>query len=352
MNPPSTSAAPVAAPIDAPAVADRLGRPLRDLRISVIDRCNLRCPYCMPEEHYPEHYEFFTRDERLSYAEIERVARSFVRLGVTKLRITGGEPLLRKDLPELVSMLAGIPGVEDLALTTNGILLARQAEALAAAGLHRVTVSLDSLNPEVFAEMSGGRGDPGTVVKGIEAALARGLTPVKINTVVKRGVNDACVDELVARFRHTGVIIRFIEFMDVGTRNHWSREQVVPSAELLERIGERWPLTSVEENYRGEVATRYRFDDGGGEIGFISSVTDPFCGDCTRARLSANGELYTCLFAGKGADLRGMMRDGVSDQDLETHIADLWGQRRNRYSEQRAGIEHPLRKVEMYQVGG
>ncbi len=268
MNPPSTSAAPVAAPIDAPAVADRLGRPLRDLRISVIDRCNLRCPYCMPEEHYPEHYEFFTRDERLSYAEIERVARSFVRLGVTKLRITGGEPLLRKDLPELVSMLAGIPGVEDLALTTNGILLARQAEALAAAGLHRVTVSLDSMNPEVFAEMSGGRGDPATVVKGIEAALARGLTPVKINTVVKRGVNDGCVDELVARFRHTGVIIRFIEFMDVGTRNHWSREQVVPSAELLERIGERWPLTSVEENYRGEVATRYRFDDGGGEIGW------------------------------------------------------------------------------------
>ncbi len=306
----------------------------------------------MPEEHYPEHYEFFSRDERLSYAEIERVARSFVGLGVTKLRITGGEPLLRKDLSALVRLLRVIPGVEDLALTTNGILLARQAEALADAGLHRVTVSLDSLDPQVFAAMSGGRGDPAVVVDGIEAALKNGLTPVKINTVVKRGVNDACVADLVERFRGTGVILRFIEFMDVGTRNHWSREQVVPSAELLERIGSRWPLTPMEESYRGEVATRYRFDDGGGEIGFISSVTDPFCGDCTRARLSANGELYTCLFAGKGADLRGMMREGASDGELEARIEELWGRRSNRYSEQRAGIEHPLRKVEMYQVGG
>ncbi len=351
MNPPITSVAPQPAP-ETSAVADRLGRPLKDLRISVIDRCNLRCPYCMPEEHYPEHYEFFSRDERLSYDEIERVARSFVGLGVSKLRITGGEPLLRKDLPELVRLLRALPGVEDLALTTNGILLARQAEALADAGLHRVTVSLDSLDPEVFAAMSGGRGDPAVVVGGIEAALRHGLTPVKINTVVKRGVNDGCVTDLVERFRGTGVILRFIEFMDVGTRNHWSREQVVPSAELLERIGSRWPLTAMEESYRGEVATRYRFDDGGGEIGFISSVTDPFCGDCTRARLSASGELYTCLFAGKGTDLRGMMRDGASDSELESSIADLWGRRSNRYSEQRAGIEHPLRKVEMYQVGG
>jgi cyclic pyranopterin phosphate synthase len=213
-------------------------------------------------------------------------------------------------------------------------------------------VSLDSLDPQVFAAMSGGRGDPAVVVDGIEAALKNGLTPVKINTVVKRGVNDACVADLVERFRGTGVILRFIEFMDVGTRNHWSREQVVPSAELLERIGSRWPLTPMEESYRGEVATRYRFDDGGGEIGFISSVTDPFCGDCTRARLSANGELYTCLFAGKGADLRGMMREGASDGELEARIEELWGRRSNRYSEQRAGIEHPLRKVEMYQVGG
>lgn len=351
MNPPITSVAPQPAP-ETSAVADQLGRPLKDLRISVIDRCNLRCPYCMPEEHYPEHYEFFSREERLSYAEIERVARSFVGLGVTKLRITGGEPLLRKDLAELVRLLRAIPGVEDLALTTNGILLARQAEALADAGLHRVTVSLDSLDPTVFAAMSGGRGDPAVVVDGIEAAVKNGLTPVKINTVVKRDVNDACVADLVERFRGTGVILRFIEFMDVGTRNHWSREQVVPSAELLERIGSRWPLTPMEESYRGEVATRYRFDDGGGEIGFISSVTDPFCGDCTRARLSANGELYTCLFAGKGTDLRGMMREGAPDGELEARIEELWGRRSNRYSEQRAGIEHPLRKVEMYQVGG
>ena len=306
----------------------------------------------MPEEQFPEHYEFFSRDERLSFAEIERVARHFVNLGVTKLRITGGEPLLRKDLPELVAMLRAIPDVDDLALTTNGVLLARQAEALADAGLHRVTVSLDSLDPEVFAAMSGGRGNPEDVVAGIEAALANGLEPVKINAVVQRDVNDGCVDGLVERFRGTGVIIRFIEFMDVGTRNHWSREQVVPSAELLERIGSRWPLSPMEENYRGEVATRYRFDDGGGEIGFISSVTDPFCGDCTRARLSANGELYTCLFSGRGTDLRELMRNGMSDDAMEEAIADLWGRRGNRYSEQRAGMEHPLRKVEMYQVGG
>jgi len=270
---------------DLAAPRDALARPLRDMRISVIDRCNFRCPYCMPEDQYAQDYEFLSKDQRLRFEEIERLARAFVALGVRKLRLTGGEPLLRRDLPHLVEQLARIPGVEDIAMTTNAVLLPKFAQALRDAGLHRLTVSLDTLDAETFRQMSGGRGEVAEVLDGIAAAEHAGFSKIKLNCVVMRGVNDGQVVDLVERFRGTGHIVRFVEYMDVGTVNQWRGESVVSSAELIERIGARWPLEPLQPNYRGEVAERYRFSDGAGEVGFISSVSQPFCGDCSRARV-------------------------------------------------------------------
>src|SRR5689334_14661280 len=334
---------------------DSFSRPMRDLRISVMDRCNFRCPYCMPRETYHERYRFLGTHERLSFDEIVRLARLFARLGVRKLRLTGGEPLLRANLPELIGDLTDVPGIEDVALTTNGVLLSRYAGELKAAGLQRVTVSLDSLDPQVFARMSGGFGGVAEVLGGIEHARRAELTPIKINAVVQRGVNDHTVLELVERFRGTGVIVRFIEYMDVGNRNHWSQDIVVPSKELAARIAERWSLEPLERDYRGEVAQRYRFVDGKGEVGFISSVTQPFCGDCSRARLSSDGVVYTCLFATHGTSLREALRSGAADDQLLDIIRNTWLKRSDRYSELRATLrqEHgDERKVEMFYIGG
>jgi cyclic pyranopterin phosphate synthase len=334
---------------------DTLGRPLHDLRISVMDRCNFRCPYCMPRETFHEHYRFLKSSERLSFDEITRLARVFVQLGVRKIRLTGGEPLLRPNLSELIGDLTALDGVEDVALTTNAVLLAQHAAELKANGLHRITVSLDSPDPNIFKEMSGGFAEHERVFAGLEAAQHAGLTPIKINAVVQRGVNDHTALDLVERFRGTGIIVRFIEYMDVGNRNHWSLDRVVPSRELMERINARWPLHAVDENYRGEVAERYVFDDGSGEIGFISSVTNPFCGACSRARLSSEGVFYTCLFATSGLDLRAPLRSGANDDELLELIRTTWTRRADRYSELRgssANTEHPVRKIEMYYIGG
>ena len=343
---------PAPAPVQ---TADALGRPMHDLRISLLDRCNFRCPYCMPESEFHADYEFLMRSQRLSHGEILKVARVATALGVSKLRLTGGEPLLDKKLPGLVRRLAELPGVEDLALTTNAMLLAPVAEELAAAGLHRVTISLDSLNPGVFRTMSGGRGDLQTVLDGIAAAEKAGLTPIKINVVVQRRVNDHTVLELLEHFRGTGHIVRLIEFMDVGNRNGWRMDQVVPSRELLKVIQSRWPLRRADPNYPGEVARRYEYVDGQGEIGFISSVTEPFCGTCSRARLSADGVLYTCLFATHGTDLREPIRNGADDEELADILSRIWLQRADRYSELRkpdVAEHHALSKVEMYRIGG
>ncbi|MDE2304919.1 MAG: GTP 3',8-cyclase MoaA [Gammaproteobacteria bacterium] len=334
---------------------DRLGRPLHDLRISVMDRCNFRCPYCMPKEAFHEHYRFLRSQERLSFEEIVRLARLFTSLGVRKFRLTGGEPLLRTNLADLVGDLSAIPTAEDIALTTNGVLLGQHAVDLFANGLKRVTVSLDTLDPQIFKRMSGGFAALDQVLEGIEAAIAAGLAPVKINAVIERGVNDGGVLELVERFRGRPVIVRFVEFMDVGNRNDWRPDLVVPSRELVERIHARWPISPVAENYRGEVAQRWRFDDGAGEVGFISSVTQPFCGSCSRARLSSEGRFYTCLFATEGLDLRTPLRSGADDAELLTLIRGAWSARRDRYSELRnelRGREAGERKIEMYYIGG
>ena len=337
------------------AIRDALQRPLHDLRISVLDQCNFRCPYCMPEDEFHADYEFLKRSERLTYDEILRIAGAAAQLGVSKMRLTGGEPLLDKNIPRLIEGLAAIPGVDDIALTTNGMLLAANADRLASAGLHRVTVSLDSLDEDVFRRMSGGRGNLDSVLAGIAAATAAGLTPVKINVVVQRGVNDHTVLDLLEHFRGTGHIVRLIEFMDVGNQNGWRLDQVVPSRQLLEKVQARWPLRRLDQNYAGEVARRYAYVDGAGEIGFISSVTDPFCGDCSRARLSADGVLYTCLFANQGTDLRGSLRVAADDEELTDILAQIWLQRGDRYSELRrpeVAEAHVLRKVEMYRIGG
>ncbi len=333
---------------------DRLGRPLRDLRISVMDRCNFRCPYCMPRERFHEHYNFMKTAERLSFEEILRLARLFVPLGVRKLRITGGEPLLRVNLPDLIADLNAIHGVEDIALTTNGVLLARYASELKAAGLARVTVSLDSLDQDIFARMNGGFGKVGEVLDGIEHAQAAGLGPVKINTVIQRGVNEDSVLPLVERFRGTGITVRFIEYMDVGNRNEWQSSLVVPSSDLVARIHARWPVIPVKPDYVGEVARRYAFEDGQGEVGFISSVTQPFCGGCSRARLSSDGIFYTCLFAQTGTDLRGPLRSGADDEQMLRLVRGTWLDRQDRYSEQRAVLRARSTgpKVEMNYIGG
>lgn len=334
---------------------DTLGRPMHDLRISVMDRCNFRCPYCMPRETFHDSYRFLKSAERLSFEEITRLARLFAALGVRKLRVTGGEPLLRANLADLVGDLTALPGIEDVALTTNGVLLAKYASELKAAGLARVTVSLDSLDPGVFRNLCGGFEELEAVLAGIEHAHRAGLTPLKVNTVIQRGVNDAGALDLAARFRGTGVVVRYIEYMDVGNRNHWRPELVVPSAELHARIHARWPLVPLDRTYVGEVAQRHAYADGGGEIGFISSVSQPFCGDCSRARLSSDGVLYTCLFATHGLDLRAPLRAGADDEELLALIRNRWTVRADRYSELRATLRASAAqepKVEMNYIGG
>jgi cyclic pyranopterin phosphate synthase len=328
---------------------DRLGRPLRDLRLSVIEACNFRCGYCMPADRVPDDYGLDAA-ARMSFDEIETLVRGFARLGMHKLRITGGEPLLRKGLPELIARLARIPGIDDLALTTNGSLLARHAHALREAGLQRLTISLDALDPERFRELSGGRGNVCDVLAGIAAAEDAGFRSLKFNCVVQRGVNDDGVLSLAERFRGTPHVVRFIEYMDVGTCNGWDRSRVVPSAELRDRIHARWPLRALDAQYRGEVAERYAFADGQGEVGFVSSVSTPFCGDCHRARISADGRLYTCLFAAEGHDLRPLLADG--ETAVAGHVATLWSRRMDRYSELRGGPRAPRKHVEMFLIGG
>jgi cyclic pyranopterin phosphate synthase len=308
----------------------------------------------MPRETFHENYRFLPAAARLSFEEIIRLTRLFVTAGVRKVRLTGGEPLLRSGIADLVGELSAIAGIEDLALTTNGMLLAQHAAKLRANGLKRVTVSLDSLDAAVFREASGGFDGVQRVLDGIEAAREAGLTPIKINAVVQRGLNEQCVLELVERFRGTGIVVRFIEYMDVGNRNHWMPDRVVPSRELKRRIEERWPLLATAAGYRGEVAERYSFADGAGEIGFISSVSQPFCGDCTRARLSSEGVLYTCLFATSGTDLRGPLRAGADDEELLARIRGIWQARDDRYSEQRRALarKRSHKKIEMYYIGG
>jgi len=335
--------------------ADALGRPLHDLRISLLDRCNFRCPYCMPETEFHADYAFLKRSQRLTHGEILQVVRVATELGVSKIRLTGGEPLLDKQLPQLVAGIAALPAVEDLAMTTNAMLLAPVAQKLRDAGLHRVTISLDSIDPDIFRAMSGGRGDLQQVLNGIAAAEAAGLSPIKINVVVQRGVNDHAVLDLLEHFRGSGHIVRLIEFMDVGNRNGWRMDQVVPSRELLDKVQARWPVIAEGRNYPGEVARRYRYEDGAGEIGFISSVTKPFCGSCSRARLSADGVLYTCLFASQGTDLRQPIRNGAGDEELRDILSRIWLQRADRYSELRqpkVAEAHAQSKVEMYRIGG
>lgn len=339
-----------------PGVTDTRGRALRDLRISVTDRCNFRCTYCMPKEIFGRDYVFLPRDQVLTFEEIERVARVFVGLGVQKLRITGGEPLVRRDLPDLIAMLAAIrrPDGEpvDLTLTTNGSALRALAGSLAAAGLQRVTVSLDSLDDAVFGAMNGIDFPVARVLDGIDAAIEAGLTPVKVNMVVRRGVNESSLVPMAAWARETGVILRFIEYMDVGHSNGWRLDEVVPAADIVEVLSARWPVQPADPSYRGEVADRWVYTDGGGEFGVITSVTTPFCSDCTRARVSADGQLYTCLFAVDGHDLRGVLRSGASDTDLAAFVERIWLRRGDRYSELRSASTSTLPKVEMFAMGG
>ncbi|HXH88524.1 MAG TPA: GTP 3',8-cyclase MoaA [Gaiellaceae bacterium] len=328
---------------------DTLARPLRDLRISVTDRCNFRCTYCMPKSVFGADYRFLDRKELLSFEEIERVARIAVGVGVEKLRITGGEPLVRRELERLIAGLAPL-GVE-LTLTTNASLLARKAQSLADAGLHRITVSLDSLDDATFRAMNDVDFPVERVLEGIEAATAAGL-PVKVNAVVKRGLNDDGIVEMARYFRDTDHTLRFIEYMDVGATNGWRLDDVVPAAEIVQRINEVFPLEPADANYRGEVAQRWRYLDGIGELGVIASVTQPFCGDCTRARISAEGRLYTCLFGLRGHDLRALIRGGASDGELEASLARIWAGRRDRYSDLRSEQTEGLPKVEMSYIGG
>jgi cyclic pyranopterin phosphate synthase len=318
------------------ATLDRLSRPLSDLRVSVTDRCNLRCPYCLPREAFAKGFRFMPTGELLTFEEIARLCRIFAGLGVSKIRLTGGEPLLRRGLEELVAKLAGVEGIDEIALTTNGVLLASQAQALRDAGLRRVTVSLDALDEEVFHSMSGARLPLARVLGGIDAAAAAGLRPVKVNMVVRRGVNDHCVLQMAEHFRHRSEVLRFIEYMDVGTNNDWHPAEVVSATEILAAIGDRWPLEATAPHRSGEVATRYRYRDGAGEIGLIHSVSEPFCASCTRARMSAEGRLYTCLFATRGLDLRAMLRSGMGDRELEARIREAWGARSDSYSAERS----------------
>ncbi|MED5270707.1 MAG: GTP 3',8-cyclase MoaA, partial [Pseudomonadota bacterium] len=314
-------------------IRDHLGRPLKDLRISVMDRCNFRCIYCMPEEKFHSGFNFLKSSERLSFDEILRVTKLFTDLGVSKIRITGGEPLLRVNLTELIGDLSTLKKIEDIALTTNGVLLKKYSEELKACGLNRITVSLDSIDPEQFRKMSGGRGNLETVLEGIDAALSVGFKKLKINAVIKRGTNDDQVIEMIDYFKDQSVIIRFIEYMDVGNLNQWKLNETVGSDEIIKKLSEKWQLDPLDKNYEGETAQRYQIDGSETEIGLISSVTKPFCGSCTRARLSSDGKLYNCLFASEGKDIRSWVRDGKSDEYIKNELASIWKERRDRYSE-------------------
>jgi len=333
---------------------DTYKRPLRDLRISVTDRCNFRCPYCMPAEIYGYSYKFLNKNQILSFEEIERVAKLFVEIGVNKIRITGGEPLVRADIQNLIHPLSKIDGLNDLTMTTNGYLLPSMAKKLKDAGLERITVSLDSLDPETFKEMNGRNFEPETVMLGIDEAIKVGFKPVKINVVVKKGVNENSILPLIRKYKGEDHILRFIEYMDVGTLNEWKKEHVITAAEIVKIIQKEFPIEPIGENYIGEVASRYRFKDGNGEIGVISSVSVPFCSTCTRARLSTDGKLYTCLFSNIGHDIKTLLRSDKSDEKLKDFIAKLWGARDDRYSEIRSSLSTSTKKtkVEMYAIGG
>ncbi len=336
-------------------ITDKFRRPFRDLRISVTDRCNFRCTYCMPAEIYGERYQFLPKSQLLTFEEIERLTRVFTGLGASKVRLTGGEPLVRNDVEHLVERLARVDGVDDLTMTTNAYLLPQKAQALREAGLGRVTVSLDTLDDEIFRHMNGRGFGVDRVLEGIEAAERVGFHPIKVNSVVQRGVNDHTIVDLARYFRERGHIMRFIEYMDVGTLNGWRMDDVVPADEIVALIDAEMPLVPVESNYTGEVASRYRYADGEGEIGVIASVTKPFCGDCTRLRLSPEGQMFTCLFGSVGADLRGPLRDGATDEELASLAGGVWRVREDRYSEERSSLTEALRsreKVEMYKIGG
>jgi GTP 3',8-cyclase len=332
---------------------DSLGRPLHDLRISITDRCNFRCVYCMPREMFGRDFAFLERSQLLTFEEIARVAKSFARLGVEKIRLTGGEPLIRRNVERLIEMLSAVDGIHDITMTTNGSLLTRQkARALKDAGLQRITISLDTLDENEFRKINDVHMPLARVLDAIDAANEAGLAPIKIDVVVMRGRNDTSFHEIARRFRGTGMIVRFIEYMDVGNTNGWRIDDVVTGAEIRERIEQHWPLLPIAPNYFGEVAQRWRYADGAGEIGIITSVSQPFCGSCTRARLSAEGELYTCLFSGTGRDLRALLRGGVSDEEIEVAIGSAWRVRADRYSEIRSEATAGLKKVEMSHIGG
>ena len=335
-------------------IRDHLGRPLKDLRISVMDRCNFRCIYCMPEEKFHSGFNFLKSSERLSFDEIFRVTKLFTDLGVSKIRITGGEPLLRVNLSELIGDLSTLEKIEDIALTTNGVLLKKYSEELKACGLNRITVSLDSVDPEQFRKMTGGRGKLKTVLEGISEALSVGFKQVKINAVIKKGINDDQVIDMVDYFKKQSVIIRFIEYMDVGNLNQWKLNETVGSDEIIKKLSEKWQLDPLDKNYEGETAQRYQISGSETEIGLISSVTKPFCGSCTRARLSSDGKLYNCLFASEGKDIRSWVRNGKSDEYIRNELASVWKVRRDRYSELRYSdeIDKTDEKVEMYYIGG
>lgn len=332
-------------------LTDTFGRPLRDLRISVTDRCNFRCVYCMPKEIFGPDYSFLPRDQLLTYEEIYRLAHIFVAHGIKKIRLTGGEPLVRRDLVDLIKMLAQLPEI-DLTLTTNGSQLQQKARALKEAGLRRVTVSLDSLDQDVFSAMNDVNFPVARVLEGIEAAREAGLTPIKINMVVRRGLNEDSILPMARYFHGTDFILRFIEYMDVGSSNGWQLDDVIPASEIIAVLNAEMPVEPIEQNYRGEVSNRWRYADGSGEIGIIASVTQPFCGDCTRARLSAEGKLFTCLFATSGYDLRKLLRGGASDAAISQAVTSIWASRDDRYSEVRSAETAGLPKVEMSYIGG
>lgn len=334
-------------------ILDKLQRPVRDLRISVIDKCNFRCPYCMPAEIFGADYNFLRNDQLLSNTELVRLAELFAQVGVTKLRITGGEPLIRPELPELIKAWVNIPGIDDVAMTTNGFYLRQHAQAIYDAGLHRLTISLDALDDETFQILNGGKSTVERVLDGITAAQEVGFTNIKINAVIKKGVNEHAVLDLARRFKGTGIIVRYIEYMDVGNLNGWKMDDVVTAAEIREMISAEMPLEPIAPNYVGEVANRFRYLDGQGEVGIIASVTKPFCGNCSRARVSSAGEYYTCLFAVNGTDLRAPLRDGSSNAEIIKLIGGVWSNRTDQYSELRTSFtERPEKGAEMYRLGG
>ena len=332
--------------------SDKLGRQLKDLRISVTDRCNFRCPYCMPSEIYGDRYQFLPKDDLLTFEEITRLASIFANLGANKIRITGGEPLVRNAVEELIANLSYIPEIVDLTMTTNGYILPQKAQLLKNAGLNRITISLDTLDEDVFRRMNGRNFGPDRVVEGIKSAEKAGLTPIKINAVIQRGVNDHTILQLANFVRDRGHILRFIEYMDVGTLNNWNMSEVVPANEIIQMIDREMPLEALKPLYPGEVANRYRYKDDSGEIGVITSVTNPFCSDCTRLRLSPEGSVYTCLFSDQGTDLRSPLRTGATDYELRRLIIGLWQNRVDRYSEIRSSVAGKKKKIEMYHIGG